>query len=45
MKQLVLTVPDKVFDALERAEKELRTRKEDLVTRAIVKVLEEAGMI
>ena len=45
MKQVVIVVPDKVYDALERMEKELNVRKEDVLTRAIVKVLEEAGYL
>jgi len=45
MRQIVIAVPEKVYQALEKAEQELRVRKEDLITRALVKVLEEAGML
>jgi len=42
-KQLMILVPDRVFDALDRIEKTHGYKKEDLIIRAIVKVIEEFG--
>ena len=37
-------IPRKLYEALERAEHELGIRKEDIVARALLKVLEELGV-
>ena len=41
---LEVRVPRRLYELLEKAEAELGVRKEDLVARAILKVLEEVGV-
>jgi len=41
---LEIRVPWKIYEALDRAEKVLGVKKEDIVSMAIVKVLEELGV-
>lgn len=41
IKELRLMVPKRVYDKLEDLEKRLNVRKEDIILRALVKVIEE----
>lgn len=41
---LEIRVPRRIYELLEEAEAKLGVRKEDLVARGILKVLEEAGV-
>lgn len=43
-KVIEIRLPIKVYRALEEAENKLGIRKEDLISRAILKVLEELGV-
>ncbi len=43
VKEIRLLVPRKIYDKLEEIEKRLGVSKEDIVLRAIMKVLEEMG--
>jgi len=40
MKEIRIVVPDRVWELLEKIEKEQKIRKEDIVLRAIIRVLE-----
>lgn len=42
--KIEVLVPRRIYDALERAEAEMGVKKEDIVARAILKVLEELGV-
>jgi len=42
-KQVIMVLPDRVFEALDKIEKKSGYRKEDLILRAIVKVIDEYG--
>jgi len=41
MKKLELYIPAKLYDDLEKAEKKSGVKKEDLISRALIKVIEE----
>lgn len=43
VKEIKLLVPKKIYDKLEELEKRLGVSKEDIVLRAIMKVIEEMG--
>lgn len=44
VKRLELMVPAKLFELLDRAEQKTGIRKEDLIARALIKVIEEFGV-